>query len=159
MSALLQLSCIYDMLPPDMAGQGESDVRQMLRRAGLRCTAGRQKVLAILMKARRPLSHAEVMQRLGKDKVDRVSVYRALHALVDAGLVHRALVHGRTALYETADRCTEQFCHPHFVCRRCGVTLCIAGTLNYPRAELGRGFVVERQRLLLEGLCPKCARS
>lgn len=128
----------------------------MLKAHGLRRTAGRLRVLRALKSARKPLPHADILQRLGKPPMDRVSLYRALDAFVEAGLVHRVLVDERTCVFEFADRCGPHQCHPHFYCRACRDITCLTDT-ELPMAKgLPRGYIVERQKVSIDGLCPRC---
>lgn len=134
----------------------EHDVAALLRAQRLRRTPCRERVLALLLRVRRPLSHDQILRRLGR-RTDRVTVYRTLDALVRVGLVHRVFADRRNRLFETADRCSSRACHPHFTCRECGRTVCLTG-VRVPRVRRTRaGFVFERQRILIEGLCPACA--
>jgi len=131
-------------------------VPELLAYAGLRRTPWRVRILSLLLQLRRPVSHGQIMGKLGA-RADRVTVYRTLDAFVRSGLVHRVLVGRRMHLYETADRCTKHACHPHFTCRACGRTTCMT-ELAPPRVRGRRkGYVFERQRVLIEGLCPACA--
>ncbi|MDX9720150.1 MAG: hypothetical protein RBU37_05355, partial [Myxococcota bacterium] len=61
----------------------------------LRKTKIRVAVLAILLDAKAPLTHADVEQILIEHQfpVDRVSLYRSFSALFDAQLVLRVLAH------------------------------------------------------------------
>jgi len=137
---------------------GQYDATALLTAHGLRRTPWRVKILSLLLQARRPLSHGQVMRRL-EPGADRVTVYRSLDAFVRVGLVHRVLLDTRAHLYETADRCTADACHPHFRCRSCGRTTCMP-ELAVPRVQGGRdGYVFQRQRVLIEGLCPDCAAA
>ena len=133
----------------------QATARKALRGNGLRCTRSRVAILSLLLRATKPMSHQDVMACLGG--VDKVTVYRTLEAFVQIGIVHRAYAHDRRWLYETADRCGERCCHPHFTCSGCGETTCLVD-VHIPLAEgLGKGFIPERQRVHIEGLCPECA--
>ena len=129
----------------------------LLRVSRLRLTPTRRRVLDVLLRARKPLSHQELMQRLADGATDRVTVYRTLTRLVEAGVVHEAFVSDRTRLYETADRCHADHCHAHFTCRQCEQTTCLVTSEVPIVRDLPGGFVPERQKVLIEGLCPKCA--
>jgi len=134
----------------------KTEVGDMLRAHGLRRTAGRMKVLSVLMGSRRPLSHAMVHERVGAAAMDRVSVYRALEAFVEAGFVHRAFIDDRTSVFELSDRCTDRQCHPHFLCRECGKVTCMT-EVNMPLAKgLPEGYRIERQKVFIEGTCAAC---
>ncbi|MHC4620342.1 MAG: Fur family transcriptional regulator [Planctomycetota bacterium] len=85
-----------------------------------------------------------------------MTIYRVLESLLKAGIVHKAFLDERTWRFELAHNCTESQCHPHFTCTNCGDTHCLPD-VSVPMAESPqKGFVVDRQRVQLEGLCPKC---
>ena len=141
---------------PTASDPGERRAAAMLAEVGLRRTPRRVRLLALLLRASRPMSHPEIHEALGRNRADRVSVYRALDAFVERGLVHRAYVDDRTWLYETADRCTEDQCHPHFSCRQCGRVRCLVGVTVPVVKAIGRGYLAERQQVHISGLCPEC---
>lgn len=131
--------------------------RKMLKDAGLYCTEARVAILEILMQAGSPLRQDQIAERLTSRTLNRVTVYRTLESLTAAGLVHRVFMHDRAWHFELADHCTETQCHPHFTCTSCGVTHCLTD-ISLPLARIPRkGFVISRQQVRLEGLCPACA--
>lgn len=138
------------------ADPAEGEAAQRLQEAGLRRTRRRVLLLALLRRARQPLSHHEIHRAFGTQRADRVSIYRALEAFVEKGLVHRALVGGRTYLYESADRCADDHCHPHFTCRLCGQVECLIAVDVPVIRDIGAGYEVERQQVHVSGLCPAC---
>jgi Fe2+ or Zn2+ uptake regulation protein len=68
----------------------DSRSRRMLRDASLYCTKARVAVLSVLMDASGPLRQDEISERIVAGAFDKVTIYRTLDSLVDAGLVHRA---------------------------------------------------------------------
>jgi Fur family ferric uptake transcriptional regulator len=134
----------------------ERDARRRLAGASLRRTQPRVAVLAALLEARRPLSQEEIAGHLRERAPNKVTIYRALEALLRADLVHRAFLRGRTWRFELADHCAKQQCHPHFTCTGCGEITCLQSIHAPLVARRHRGFVVHRQRIELEGLCPAC---
>ncbi len=130
---------------------------KMLKAAKLYCTKSRKAILNELTKADKPLSQEQIAQRLGKNRFDKVTVYRTLESFCRASLVHKAFIHKRAVHFELANRCSEIRCHPHFICKSCGVTNCLP-RLSIPVVKgLKKGFVIHRQQVRLEGLCPACA--
>jgi Fur family ferric uptake transcriptional regulator len=114
-------------------------------------------ILGVLIKAGGPLSHDEIAGRLGRRRFNKVTIYRTLSSLVDVGLVHKAFVDKRACYFELADNCTESQCHPHLTCTNCGNTHCLT-EISLPMVKSPHnGFVIHRQQIRLEGLCPKCA--
>src|SRR4051794_2064830 len=95
------------------------DVAARLRARGERKTAPRRALLAVLGERDGHLTAEELVEEIsGIDpKVHRASVYRALEALSDLGVVqHVHLGHGATAYHLLSD----SGAHPHAQCRSCG---------------------------------------
>ena len=93
--------------------------RSELARAGHRAGGARGEVLELLGRQRCCRSAQELHDEL-RDRgrsVGLASVYRALDALAQLGLVHRIDVSG-TACFEPADPSGEH--HHHAICDRCG---------------------------------------
>ena len=135
----------------------EMKARRMLKAVKLYCTSGRIDILAILMKAGKPLSQEQIARRLEKKHFDNVTIYRTLESLLRVGLVHKAFMDKRAWHFELAHNCTEHQCHPHFKCTNCGNIHCLMG-MSLPMAKSPyKGFVINRQQVRLEGLCPACA--
>ena len=135
------------------------DADVMLRDAGLRRTNGRVAILEALSHAQRPLSKDEIVTMLGERRLNKTTIYRALDGFEQAGLVHRAYLEGRMGYYELAHQCTKQQCHPHFTCEHCGTTHCLTKA-NVPLVTgLAEGFVLHRQQVRLQGLCPRCSKG
>jgi len=131
--------------------------RGMLKAAKLYCTAGRVAILNVLMKAGKPLSQDQIANRSGKERFDKVTIYRTLESLLGVGLVHKAFIDKRAQHFELSHNCTERQCHPHFTCTNCGATHCLT-EISLPMAKSPhKGFVIHRQQVRLEGLCPGCS--
>ena len=67
-----------------------AEYQDKIRTVGLRSTAPRVAVLRELEAATAPLSHADLVDSLGSQGYDRVTIYRNLTDLTEAGLVMRA---------------------------------------------------------------------
>ena len=95
-----------------------SDLGERLRARGKRLTSQRERVLAAVGR----LGHAtpeEIVDAVAADGADAVSastVYRALEALQELGLVGHTHVDHRAPSYHLAEHAT----HLHVVCRACG---------------------------------------
>jgi len=130
---------------------------KMLKAAKLYSTRGRVAILKVLIKAGRPLSQDEIAGRSGRKHFDKVTIYRTLESLLKVGLVHKAFIDKRAWHFELAHNCSESQCHPHFTCTSCGNTHCLTG-VSLPMAKSPhKGFIIHRQQVYLEGLCPACA--
>lgn len=135
----------------------EIKAREMLKAASLYCTAGRVAILTVLMKAGKPLSQEQIARQSGKKHCDKVTIYRTLESLLNVGLVHRAFIDKRARHFELSHNCTESQCHPHFTCTNCGNTTCLT-KVTLPMAKSPyKGYIIHRQQVRLEGLCPNCA--
>jgi len=135
----------------------EEKINRMLDSVKLKRTESRKSILGVLMKAKSPRTAEEIISAIGKTKINKVTIYRTLDSMIEGGLVHRAFVSDESCHYEMADRCTEHQCHPHFICTDCGKTQCLT-KVTVPMAKSApAGFVIHRQQVRLEGLCPDCA--
>jgi len=140
-----------------MTDRLDDKARHMLKEARLYCTEARVAILKVLMEAASPLRQDQIGSRLESRTLNKVTVYRTLDSLAEAGLVHRAFLQDRAWNFELADHCSEKQCHPHFTCTSCGVTRCMTD-ISLPMAQIHqKGFVISRQQVRLEGLCPACA--
>lgn len=106
-----------------------------LRQAAVRVTKVRIKVLAALLGANRAFSHQEVQDTLVD--MDRVTLYRALDCLTEAGLAHKIPGDDRIFRYSAGNdhaeqrsafsmsRSAAQHQHGHFKCTRCARVFCL----------------------------------
>ena len=88
---------------------------QDIRKAGLKVTSPRLKILEILEKTKdRHMTAEEIYRALtaAKEEVGLATVYRVLTQFERAGLVARHNFEGGTAVFELADRTH----HDHMVC-------------------------------------------
>jgi len=135
----------------------DSEIRSKLKASKLYCTKVRIDIMKLLMKIEKPLSQEQIARHLGKKSFDKVTIYRTLESLFKVGLVHKAFIEKRAWHYELAHNCTKSQCHPHFTCTSCGNTHCMTG-ISLPMAKSPyKGFIIQRQQVRLEGLCPACA--
>ncbi|MBC7489852.1 MAG: transcriptional repressor, partial [Glaciimonas sp.] len=115
---------------------GATLAEEQLRMALVRVTGARIKVLTVLLEARCAVSHQD-MQDLFVE-MDRVTLYRALDCLTDAGLAHKIAGDDRVFLYSAGAEHTEsisadptlhaQHQHGHFKCTRCTKVFCLDGS-------------------------------
>jgi len=132
-------------------------IDRLLSPANLRRTKPRIAVLGALLAAAMPLTRRQIAKRISTGSPDKVTIYRTLESFIGAGLVHKAFLQNRTWHFELAYNCTKSQCHPHFTCKICGATKCLVGLYIPVVKDLKNGFVIHRQQVQLEGLCPHCA--
>ncbi|MFT4103460.1 MAG: transcriptional repressor [Burkholderiaceae bacterium] len=162
--------------------------RELVRRSGARVTSARIAVLAELLSAGAALTHQELRARLDRrrdddepDRVagraagadsdsggppsahalDRVTLYRVLDWLVDAGLAHRVPDPDRVMRFSAGGegRAPDGH-HGHFRCDVCQQVFCLADSPRLPdwvRQLLPPGFAAERMELTVSGRCARCA--
>jgi len=99
--------------------------RARLRETGLRCTAARLAVLAHLMEATGPKTHAEVSDSLADRGFDRTTIYRNLTELTEATIVSRVELGDHVWRFELRRAGTHGQDHPHFLCTTCGEVSCL----------------------------------
>lgn len=134
----------------------ELKAAELLSSVKLRRTGPRAAILGVLLGADKPITQDHIAAKLGANAPDKVTIYRTLESLLTTGLVHKAFLRQRAWHFELAHNCTESQCHPHFTCTDCGDTHCLTD-VSLPLARgTKNGFVISRQQVQLEGLCPKC---
>ena len=135
-----------------------SSLADELRARGLRLTAQRQLVLEAVYR----LGHAtpdEIVEAVAADGGGGVpvsTVYRALEALQELGLVGHTHVDHRAPSYHLAEHAT----HLHVVCQECGQISSVDPTLLDAAAErlaADLGFTVDVGHVALSGTCRACA--
>jgi Fur family ferric uptake transcriptional regulator len=139
-----------------MKSETKQRIEKLLASADLRRTRPRAAILNVLLHARKPLTQDQIAARLSPAIPNKVTIYRTLESFRKSGLVHKAFMHKRAWHFELADKCTEVQCHPHFTCKKCGATSCLVGLPVSIVEGLKEGFVIHRQQIRLEGLCPRC---
>jgi Fe2+ or Zn2+ uptake regulation protein len=128
-----------------------------LRRRGGRITRARRALLELIERSTRPLSPGELQAvlRAGGVRMDRVSVYRNLTALLELGLLHRVV--GSAAVRPCAERARR--CHHAIVCTECGSAREFhSRALERALGEVRRStrYQVRGHVLELRGVCERC---
>lgn len=132
-------------------------VCQLLKDSGLRCTPAREAVFRLLCRAKQPLTHGEIAQKPAMVDLDRVTLYRTLTVLCEAGLIHR--VRGNKGAWHfsvhprNVDRCPGN--HPHFLCIRCDKMQCLSEQ-SLQWVAVPEGVEVIEKQLVVRGLCAVC---
>jgi len=134
-----------------------SERQQMLRGAGLRVTRPRVAVLGAVFAH----PHADTESIIGVVREDlpdvsHQTVYDALRALTDAGLLRRIQPAGSVARYES--RVGDN--HHHVVCRSCGAINdvdCAVGETPCLTASDDHGYALDEAEVTYWGLCPSCS--
>ncbi|HKJ35703.1 MAG TPA: Fur family transcriptional regulator [Solirubrobacterales bacterium] len=132
---------------------------QLLRSAHLRVTRPRLAVLDAVHEhphADTGSLIADVRRELGE--VSHQTVYNALRALTDAGLLRNIQPSGSAARYES--RVGDN--HHHVVCRSCGAIEdvdCAVGIAPCLTASDDHGYAIDEAEVIFRGLCPTCSSA
>lgn len=140
-------------------GPTREDFVELVRSAGLRVTASRLAVLAVL--SLHPHSGTDTVIREVRAELGSVSpqaVYNVLAAFVEAGIVRRVEPAGSVPRYElrVADN------HHHVVCRACGAVGdvdCAVGRRPCLTPSETHGYLVDEAEVTYWGICPTCLHA
>lgn len=126
-----------------------------LRVHGLRVTAPRLAMLAILTTEHGPFGAEELHRRMGRKGCDVVTVYRSLQAMEGIGLLRRCDFGDGTYRYEFN---AGEHHHHHIICRVCRsvetLDFCVADSLE--RLARSKGYRNVTHTLEIFGVCPRC---
>lgn len=150
--------------------------QSQLRSAELRVTQARVAVLSVLLRTPRALSHLELQTEL--PDLDRVTLYRALDCLAQAGLAHKIIGDDRVFRFSAGNEFEPehslnppaprgvQHQHGHFQCTRCAQVFCLdqADSHQSLRDQLKHtlaatrslGFQNHAIELTIKGWCQHC---
>jgi Fe2+ or Zn2+ uptake regulation protein len=135
-----------------------NNVEARLREAELRLTPQRFAVLEYLTRAAGHPSADQIAAEINRrfPRASRATVYNALKALREAGLVREVATEEALTRYESN---VEP--HHHFVCRACGRLEDVPTEAfdTSARVVLEGGHEVESVEVVLRGLCGACARK
>jgi len=135
----------------------KEEARQLLRDNNLRTTAPRVAVLITLAEAKNPLSHTDVLGRLGETDWDPATIYRNLVKLSESGLISVVSRANGISRYAWSRENHETHQHPHFLCDDCGEVLCLPMDLIPATSENSRwASSVKAATIQLRGECPDC---
>ncbi len=130
-------------------------VEKILRDYNLRSTGCRKLILSELIESQTALAESE-MKASFPDLFDRVTFYRTLKTLEDAGAIHKIVLHDNTNKYALSRHlCQQQDVHSHFHCSKCDEVFCLQNKIQI-NIELPEGFVRPSVSMVVEGLCATC---
>src|SRR5437868_15426626 len=117
----------------------QDTIKDILKRNSLSVTGSREKILSLFLGHEGALAHGDIERKAG-EKFDRVTVYRTLQTFVEKGIIHTIPTTDNSVRYALCkDDCTEGHHHDnhiHFICIKCGSTLCLADvTIPEVRSE------------------------
>jgi len=130
----------------------------LLKTHKLKQTLSRKRVLEVLIERGTALSQAEIEAQL-ENTENRVTVYRVLKDLENAGVIHRiGSASGKVMFAICNDHCMHEQHHDdhvHFNCQECQKVFCL-DTPKIPAFSLPEGYVLKHIQIMAEGICPDC---
>lgn len=129
-----------------------------LKKAGLKVTLPRMKILQILEKEKEHHLSAEEMHRIlseSGEEIGLATIYRVLTQFVEAGLVIRHnFAEGRSVFeLDLGEH------HDHLVCVKCGIVQEFVDSMIEERQRVvanQAGFTITDHQLNIYGICKKC---
>lgn len=137
-----------------------SVTQKAIKNAKLKLTPTRILVLELLHKNHKPLSVKDIYQKLEKEKLDQVTIYRVLNSFAKAGLVRTVEFGDGQSRYEMKD----EHDHHHIVCEKCykvsDFTGCIAPEITKKALVQAKDFAsITRHSFELFGVCKSCVKK
>lgn len=139
----------------------KNDFEEILNKAGLKKTEVRLLLLDFLSKTKAPLSANTIFEKLKKNKLDQVTIYRTLDSFLEKGLIKKVETGKREAEYELID---EHDDHHHMICVKCNkiedFVGCDSEKLVINALKKSKNFKkITHHSFDLFGLCETCERK
>lgn len=133
------------------------ELKQTIRKAGLRATPARVATLDLLNRATSPLTHADVAKHLSQKGIDKATAFRNLNDMTEAGLLRRTELGDHVWRFEPiGENEHADATHPHFVCVECGSVSCLNEIKLTEKSLTASRQIGEVTEILLRGHCNKC---
>lgn len=141
-----------------MADALRARAETLVSATGARLTGARVRVLAFLLAQAEAVTHHAIEAGLdGREKIDRVTLYRTLDWLLAQGLVHKMLGEDRAWRFRANDTADTHRQHAHFKCNRCAAMTCLPSLTPGPQAlPLPDGYQPQEVEMTVKGVCPAC---
>lgn len=135
-------------------------IEEIFKVKGIKPTANRILVMKELVKARRPVSLADLEVSL-EFSMDKASIFRVLELFAEKDAVHVIEDGSRSLKYElchSGDKHSIADQHAHFYCEKCRETFCFHSE-RVPVIDIPEGFTPHSINYMIKGICPKCSRQ
>ena len=135
-------------------------LKNRLRERSRKITGPRAAILEILRRHPHPLSNREIFSKMPQGRCDLATVYRAMHLLVEMGMVKRFDFGDGTARFGLVSEGDDGH-HHHLVCTKCSKVVeiddCFPEKIERHIAEKN-GFKAVTHKLEFFGICPACQK-
>lgn len=138
--------------------KGIVPIESLLEEHGIKPTANRLLVLKALAECDRPVTMAELEERI--DSIDKSGIFRTLTVFKENHLLHQIDDGCEGVRYELchAHGDIDDDRHVHFHCEVCHRTFCMEDT-PVPSVKFPEGYHVDSVNYMAKGICPECARK
>jgi len=113
-------------------------------------------LLKLFDKENNALSVVDLVSIFSKE-MNKTTVYRILHRLEEAGILHSFVDKDGLKRYAKGDQRTslsgDQITHPHFLCEECGISTCLPLEISTPSIP---NYIIKRSEQLYLGQCKDC---
>ncbi len=137
----------------------QCNYEELLTSAELEPSFNRVRILEVIGNNGFPLSAGDIFRTMERSStINRVTVYRILDLLVDAGVIDRISSGGRAFYYGLAPN-DHHAPHPHFYCKRCGRMDCLSpASLQVESDPLRKTFPgrIDKVEVRVDGICKHC---
>lgn len=130
---------------------------EILQTHQVKKTSPRVAIIQALQASKLPLSEIEVKGYIG-DLYDRITFYRNVQTLLEAGIIHRIVADNTTIKYainDCEDGHKHDANHVHFYCQKCKSLVCL-NEVKTKKYNLPDGYESQQCDVLIKGLCGKC---
>lgn len=133
---------------------------EILKNASLKNTAARRRILEILQDSKVPLDIDSILKKFRSNKADKTTIYRALTAFAEQGLVQALSLGQKKVSYEFIKG--HHHAH-HLICKNCGlvevIPFCVKN-LSASALKKSKKFKnIKNHRLEFFGSCKSCVRT
>ncbi len=132
-------------------------VIEILKQHNIKKTPGRIAIIKSLQESKRPLCESEIKADM-QENYDRITFYRNVHTLSQAGVIHKIVIDNTTILY-ALNHCEEhhqhETLHPHFYCEICHKVVCLED-VKKPEFPLPSGYTFSESEIVIKGKCKTC---
>jgi Fur family ferric uptake transcriptional regulator len=129
---------------------------ELLRERKLKATSTRLEVLSVISDYNKAIPFSEIQEAL--QGFDRVTLYRTLHALMENGIIHKALIDENETFFALCSMsCSSNHHdhkHIHFKCTNCHAVTCVQAV--HPISLSIPGHSIENFEIEATGVCSSC---
>ena len=129
---------------------------ELLRERKLKATSTRLEVLSVISDYNKAIPFSEIQNAL--HNFDRVTLYRTIHALMENGIIHKALIEEKETFFAVCSNSCSSDCHNHkhihFKCSSCQAVTCVQA--DRPISFSIPGHSIESFEIEARGVCATC---